>query len=816
MKFTEKWLKKHLKYDQSFDVICSKMTSIGFEVKDVIDESHHMKNFIISEIISVKKHPNAEKLSICEVFDGTNKLQIVCGAPNVRVGIKVILAPTGTVMPSSKIVIKQAIIRGIESNGMLCSEDEICLPLKYKDHILKTNYDDIVELPDIAKIGSRLSDFLYIDDIVVDIAITPNRRQDSSSVYGIARNLYASGIGDFTMQNSDTTVSSQSIDQRKIKIFLDESDNCKLFQLQIITNINQKIFNSNMYNEIESLLTSVGHLHKNPLVNLSNFYMFDLGRPNHIYDADKIDGDIFIRNSFEGEKFTPISMREISLPSGLLVIADNSKVLSLAGVIGGELSKVDSSTTNIAVEVANFTPEAVMNSGRTTDIFSESRFRFEGRIDQTNNEDFIRILTSSIVECFGGNLVQLSVVNGKQEKYNTHIVFNPILLKNLANYTISHHDAYCVLKKLGFSIDIKNDDEWILKIPSWRLAEVRTEYDIVEEIIRIYGFEHIKRIDSSKQLELLKIASQNRSYNMHQIIVETLLARGMDEVINWSFISEDEANTFFLSDSISIENPITNYYVIMRKTMLVGLVKILEKNSTRGVNSFSIFESGHVYDKATNQYQIPCISGLRTGYRNTHNIHKDNRQWDFYDVRDDVLIALENISNRQLNLDIQPKAPQYYHPTRSASIILGDKILAYCGELNPLLAPNKKLISTPIYMFEIFENNLPKLKNKITKSSFYPSQYQAIERDLAFVVNKDIVSNELLKVISRDKNILVRDINIFDVYQGEQLANTKKSIAIRIKLQSDEKTLTDSEINSVIDHIINLICTKFDAIIRDR
>lgn len=849
MKITEQWLKRHLVYDIPLPVICEKLTLLGFEVEEVYNEYDKFGEFVIAEIKTIQKHPNADRLHVCEVYDGVHVLQIVCGAQNIRCGMKVTLAHIGAILPSNGIKIQHTLIRGIESYGMLCSLDE--LGLTEAHHFISTA-NGIAEVPEYGVVGETLAKFLGYGDTIIDIAITPNRRQDGSSVYGIARDLYAAGIGNLVNpaeslidhrsrhiskllhetkktkddtadivphDNNKCTYSAECGNSRSIDVEILAHSSCYMFQLQVIHNIDQECAINNIsYCEIKKLLELTNHVHNNPLVNISNFLMFDYGRPNHIYDADKICGKVSVRYSVKGEVFTPIGMDQITLPEGILIITDKEKVLAIAGIIGGELSKVSSETVNIAVEVANFAQDAVIHAGRMVGIQTESRFRFEGRVDSGNDMEFKDMLCHAILSCCGGVCGICTCAHGDQALHTEHVIYDPRILQTFAGYILSDEDSITILKRLGFIINTKSYDEWVIKVPSWRLGNITTQYSIVEEIIRIHGIEHIQDIQSQTMDDIVVSANYmiKQHHNIHNVIVETLLARGMDEVIGWSFISAKQCEDFGLTDVVHILNPIVKDFAIMRSSLVPGLLQVVEKNCARGIKAFCIFEGGNLYKhQQATICQTQCFAGLRTGKINTHNIHKDNREWDFYDVRDDVLKVMQNIGVNVDEIDIEHTAPGYYHPARCATFVLNGNIIGYCGELHPTLALDKKYIITPICVFEVLDYcNDAKCSSK-RKSQYQPSPYQAIERDLAFVVDCNVMAGNLRKTVQEINCELIKDVQLFDVYIGPQLEEGKKSIAIRITLQSCVKTLTESDILHVIDCILDVMHRKFGAFVRN-
>lgn len=826
MKFTEQWLRRHLDYDCQLSVVCEKLGMIGFEVERVVDESSRFENFVVATVVNVHAHPNATKLSVCDVFDGTRMLQIVCGAKNIRAGLKVILALVGALIPSNGVTIQKATIRGVESEGMLCSEGELELPDFCKKYVVNSGENGIIELLVDSTVGLKFVELCCMNDFVVDVSITPNRRQDGASVYGIARDLCAAGIG--TLNVNAREVSRTSTDDvflhcnklvktAPIKVRIEEAGLCASFRLHTVHDVSSEYaINLDSYHEMERVLELTGHKHENVLVNISNFFMFDTGHPNHIYDADKICGEVKVRKSISNEKFTPIGMHEICLPAGVLVVADEEKIIAIAGVIGGESSKVTDSTKTVAIELANFAPEAVVHSTRITGIHTDSSFRFEGRVDHGAEDELASALVGNVLKCCGGSVGPATLVHGKGFAYCERIDCDPSLLRTFANSDISSDEGIEILGRLGFVVECKRDGRWAVTVPSWKHGGVTTQYGVIEEIIRIAGMHRVKSdvciVPSIKKLAKLVDINRGR----HSVIVETMIMRGMDEVTNWSFISRKLSDVWKLGNAIEIDNPITQDFGVMRTTILPGLLQVIMKNSVRGIRDFCIFESGYVYGNEFQLRQRSCIAGMRTGWVNVHNIHKDNRSWDFYDVRDDMLCALRNIGVGINDIDIKPVAAGYYHPNRCATIVLDGVEVGYCGELHPELKIDKKYVPTQIYAFELFEDYVFNTKSKVVKTAFRASQYQMVERDLACLIAYDVAAMDVCKLISGLGIELIRDVRLFDVYSDPAFGRDKKSVAVRITMQSFTKTLTEVDVNDVMSNVVDAVKLRFGAIMRDK
>jgi phenylalanyl-tRNA synthetase beta chain len=780
MKFTLAWLKRHLKTNKTAQEIVDALNAIGFEVESTKDFKAIYEPFIIAEILATTPHPNAEKLRVCQVFNGQQELQIVCGAPNARAGIKVILAPVGAYIPGSGITIKQSQIRGIESCGMLCSGTEL---------LISSDDEGIVELASDAVVGTKFYEHANLADFFIEISVTPNRG-DATSVYGLARDLAAKGMGELIPMQ----LLPNNGPKHGFKVINNAPEHCFEFIATPICGID----NSQANSEYVSLLKLIGSSQKTPCVDLSNFSMFDYGRPNHIYDLDKIKGDLEIRESLEGETFIPINGEAIKLSAGLLVIADHEKICCLAGVMGGELSKVDENTKNILVEVANFSAEAVTNSGRKLNIHSDSRYRFERRVDGSITSQFMNLLTNRLISTVGGTLYGQIVANGTMPTFTKQISWEPSYFASLAGIELAAEEQYSILKALGFAV---NDHQ--ITIPPHRYGDIERKQDIVEEILRIYGFD---KLPSQSLTFTPKITPPHKA----SLIRNRLLGSGLYELISWSFYSESTAKLFGFTNSIKIDNPISLELSQMRQSLIATLIEPVIYNHNRSEESLAFFELGKVYKK---DGETNCIAGLRFGNYAAKTPHNNLRGVNFYDLKADAFAVISALEFDPFKLQYSREVPSYYHPGKSMALRLGKNLIGYIGEIHPEILGKLKL-KAPCAAFEIFYDNLPEPKFKNARPKFMPSQYQSAERDFAFILDQSIESFELIKAVRALDQKLIEGAFIFDSYAGKNIESGKKSLALRVVMRSSEKTLTDEEINQLADKITTLAASKFNASLR--
>lgn len=788
MKFTLAWLKKYLKTEASVVEITNTLTNLGLEVEEVTDKAKIYQSFKVAEIVEAEKHPDAERLKICKVNTGKEILQIVCGAPNARAGIKVVLAPIGTKIPVNGMEIKASKIRGVESSGMLCSAEELGL---------NGDGEGILELANDAMVGQKFAEFAGLDEVIFHIGLTPNRG-DAASVYGIARDLSATDLGKLALIQGDN-FTKENIES-KIKVSIEDKSGCYEFLGRYIAGVK----NLPHAGDITKTLQLIGSGSKTALVDISNYTMLEFGRPNHMYDADKIRGNIRVRKAKNKEKFIPLGGEEVLLDEDVLVVADDEKILAVAGVIGGELSKVDENTKNIFIEVANFNPIEVARAGRKLNINTDARYRFERRVDAGISEFFINYLTEKVLTNCGGEASYLVKAYGEQPEHISEIEFSTGIINKVAGFEIAEDEVYKILKKLGFEIT-----ENKVKVPTHRRGDIVSEVDLVEEVLRVYGFENIPTHDISiKASELFNPKQEKESK-----ISERLRLKNLDEVISWSFMNEQTAQSFGFTNLIMLENPISSELSVMRPTIMANLLGFAAKNQARGFNDFGLFEKGNIFKKEYKDLQATCISGIRVGNTGAKSVHKGERKVDFYDAKSDVFAICSEAFLNPENLILTKDVPQYYHPHRSAAFKLGNKLIAFAGEIHPDILKSFD-IKENVIGFEVFLENMPKTNPKNTKSKLELSDLQVVNRDFAFIVDKDIEAQSILKVIKSVNKALIENVSIFDVYSGKGVEEGKKSIALSIRIQPKERTLLDEEIDKICTDIVNEASFKCGAILR--
>ena len=790
MKFTLSWLKQFLDTDANLDTITSTLTHIGLEVEEVIDQSKDLASFEVAEIIDTKPHPDANKLQICSVQTKSEILQIICGAPNARQGIKVVLAPIGSVIPNGDFKIKQQKIRGQDSFGMLCSADE-----------LKIGHDSdgIIELDNDATIGESFVRYAGLDDPVIHINVTPNRA-DALGVYGIARDLAAAKIG--TLKDIETSVISENFDSSiKVKSI---TQDCPLFAIRELKNIK----NCESPRWLQKLLTSIGISSISAIVDITNYICFTFGQPMHAYDAQKFYGNIVIDNNSTDIEFLALDEKEYKLINNDIVVKDNKNILCLAGIIGGKSSACSSNTTNIILEAAIFGANQVAKTSQRLGINTDSKHRFERHVDPCFTLNALDLATNLIKEICGSDSTYISAVNLDKlgEINRRNINFNINFLHSYAGIHLTQETIINILTSLCYVCKSLSDQEIDITVPSFR-NDVSSKEDIVEEILRIYGYDNIPEIRfAGQKFQSLLTEEQNRISSMKRI----LAAKGYHEVVTWSFMDSKKAKLFNkIYDELRLLNPISSDLDYMRPSIIPNLLSAAKRNINRSMKDLSLFEIGCVFKK-DQEYQF--ASGIRTGLNIAKNCHETSREYDVFDIKSDIShICGLDISKFKINTD---NVPSYYHPSRSATLMLGKNIIGYFGQIHPMILKEFD-IEQNVVAFEINVMNIPFSRIKHGKRGEYiASDYQLIERDYAFIIDKEHPVGDMIQYIYNVDKSRIKSVNIFDIYEGDKIEESKKSIALSVIIQDNNKTLNQDEITKIHETIINGIEKQFGASLR--
>jgi len=796
MKFTLSWLKTYLDTDVDLFTISETLTAIGLEVEEVIDPTEDLKPFVIAKIEKTEQHPNADKLRVCTVNNGNEIIQVVCGAPNAKAGLIGAFAPSGCTIPTNGLKLKPSNIRGVDSNGMMCSERELGLG---DDH------DGIIELPSDAPIGASFADYANLNDPTIEIAITPNH-QDALGVYGIARDLAAAGIG--TLIKPDISKISGNF-KSPITINIEDKNACPVFAGRYIRGVK----NGPSPEWMQRRLISLGMKPISALVDITNFMTHDYGRPLHVFDADNIAGNLKVRLSKSGEKLLALDEKEYVFDDQVCVISDNKAINSIGGVMGGAGSGTYDETKNVFLECAWFDPIGTAMTGRKLGIESDARYRFERGVDPSTVLDGIEIATRLILDMCGGQPSEVEV-SGKVPVISKTIIMRPERVKELGGINISKAEVIDILKRLGFKVT-DNDKTLEVTSPSWR-CDIDREPDLVEEVLRIYGYNKIvgEPLPASSRDIVAGLSPMQKRIRMAK---RRAAVCGLREVITWSFISSSQAMLFAdPKPELILDNPVSSDLNSMRPNLLPNLITAAGRNSDRGIKSVALFEAGNQFysDKIDGQNFV--IAGIRRGQKNERHWQKNSEDINVYDAKADAISILNAIGVKADNAQVVAEAPAWYHPGRSGVIRLGPKnIMAYFGEIHPNIL--KKLdVKGPLVGFEIMLGNIPLPRSKLgnSRGSLKSSDFQSVERDFAFVVSKDLAAEQLVKVISSVDKKLIDSVNVFDVYEGAGIDDGKKSIAVNVRLQPFNKTMTDDEIEEFRQDVISIVIKKTGGTLR--
>ena len=801
MKFTIGWLKEHLDTKYNDNKIIEKLTDVGLEVESFENVSSELDSFKIAKIINTEQHPNADRLKVCDVDIGqSDTVRVVCGAPNAKKNLLTVYAGPGSIIPKNKMKLSISKIRGVTSYGMLCSESELNL---------SNESEGITELKKDKYFNQIGQNFFKNSSVkVVDLSITPNR-PDCLGVRGVARDLAAAGVGKLK-KISNKKIKKDGSHNFKVSITRDKNQGCTIFGSCLIKGVKNKESPKWLKDKIESL----GQKSISAIVDITNYVMFDLNRPLHAYDADKIDKEIIVRNSKKGETFEALDNKKYKLEDDMCVISDKSGVLGLGGIIGGTRTGTEFDTKNILLESAYFNPRSVRRTSKLLHLDTDAKFRFERGIDPESIETGLTKAAQLITDICGGKISKFDIQKLEKAKKNK-INFKLSLFEKIAGFKIKDKDIERILINLGFEVKNKKK-ELELKIPTWR-PDITQPIDIVEEIVRIKGYSNIGIFEPEK------IRSQdtlNKQQKLFHFLQRSVASKGYYETVTWSF-TDSKLNQLFKENykEIKIVNPISSDLDVLRNSIFPNLIFYLKKNLDRGFKDISLFEIGPIFIGNQPGQQLTVVGAIKSGKMSRLNWNEKDRLVDVFDAKKDAIQTLQEAGYDKDNFFIREKSPSYYHPGKSGSIYLDkDDIepVAYFGEIHPNIIRKLDIKTEALVKFEIYLDNLKenKLKLKDRKSNFEYSDFQKSERDYAFVVDKKINAQDLIQlIISIDKD-LIKSVKVFDVYEGENIPKDKKSIALNVTIQSSEKTLNDNDLEKINNQIILMVESKTGAKIR--
>lgn len=813
MKFSLTWLKDHLETDATVAEIATKLNAIGIEVEGIEDPAQRLAGFMVAKVLTAEKHPDADKLQVLTVDTGSdNVLQVVCGAPNARAGMKGVLGQPGAVVPSNGMELRKSAIRGVQSNGMMCSVREL---------ELGDEHDGIIELPDDATVGASFADYQGSSP-VFDVAITPNR-PDCMGVYGIARDLAAAGMG--TLKPIAMPEFAQS-GECAVEIRTDDAEGCPAFYGRTIRGVN----NGTSPDWLQQRLASAGQKPISLIVDLTNYLMFAFGRPAHAYDLTKLSGPVVARRATDGEQVVALNDKTYTLDGSMTVIADDAGVHDIAGIMGGTHSGVSDATTDVLLEIAYFDPPRIGATGRKLGLASDARTRFERGVDPAFLDDGLTLLTGLIVELAGGEASE-AVHAGAPPSEPKTIAFEPALTQRLGGVSISDDDQHAILSALDFEVQ-SDGARWQVTVPL-RRHDIDGPADLVEEVVRIHGMDNVASV-ALPRVDGVARPTASHEQKQERRVRRAAAARGLNEAITWSFLPSAEAEHFALRQAQSqperelwlLDNPISEDMKAMRPSLIPGLLSAAKRNADRGAATSRLFEVGRRYfrkedgssdekatlgivlagDKSARDWAARTNGGKATGF-------------DAFDAKAEALALLGDagapVDKLQVLAEDGGGAGEQFHPGQSGTLRLGPKnVLARFGALHPKTLAAFDM-NGPVVAAEIFLDAIPMKKGAVgfARTPYDPPALQSVMRDFAFLVPVDLPAGDLLRMVRAADKVSIVDARIFDVFAGQGVPEGRKSIALEVTLQPGEKSFTDAELKAISDRIV-ASAQKLDAELR--
>jgi phenylalanyl-tRNA synthetase beta chain len=789
MKFTLSWLKDHLETDATLDEVVEKLTAVGLEVEGVVDRAADLKDFTVCHVIEAVQHPDADRLRVCKVDTGKETVQVVCGAPNARTGMIGVFARSGLTVPGTGLLLKPSKIRGVESNGMLVSEREMGL---------SDEHDGIMEMAADAPLGAPFAPLLGLDDPMIEIAITPNR-QECLGVFGIARDLAAAGLG--TLKQPDHSGPDGTFKSPIGVRFTFEdpatADACPVFHGVYIRGVK----NGPSPKWLQEKLLAIGLRPISTLVDITNYVTYDLGRPLHVFDADLVQGDIQVRLGRAGEKFEALDGEAYEMSGEECVIADDSGAHGFGGVMGGQSNGASFETTNVFFESAWFDTVRTARTGRRHGIDSDARYRFERGVDPESVAWGIRVAARLVTDLCGGEASEI-VTCGDIPDITKTVTLRRSRVAALGGVDVPETDIIRILTALGY--EVSGSGEAIqAKVPSWRI-DVDGEADLVEDVVRIYGYDKIVSAPLPRLAEVAKPSLTAAQRNL-RTVRRVLAGKGMVEAVTWSFLPRAQAELFGGgAEEMLLSNPISSDLDCMRPSILPNLIAAAGRNADRGIPDVALFEAGPQYRDTSRTGQDIVAAGIRRGQIGTRHWAGGNRPVDAFDAKADAQTALASIGVDANKAQVASGAPHWFHPGRSGVLRLGPKnVLAHFGEIHPAVLDAMD-VKGPLCGFEVFMDRvpLPKAGKKATRPPLNVSDYPAVSRDFAFVVDAGVPVADIVRAAQGADRNLIERIDIFDIYEGDRIGEGRKSVAIGVRMQPVDKTLTDEEIEAVATKIV--------------
>ncbi|WP_298674278.1 phenylalanine--tRNA ligase subunit beta [uncultured Sphingomonas sp.] len=794
MKFTLGWLKEHLDTNASLDAIVEGLTRIGLEVEGVDNPGEKLAAFRVAKVLTAERHPQADKLQVLSVDAGDGPLQVVCGAPNARAGLIGVFGMPGAVVPANGMVLKVAAIRGVESNGMMCSTREL---------ELGDEHDGIIELPADAPVGTPYPAYAGLDDPVIDVAITPNR-QDCMGVRGIARDLAAAGLG--TLRPLAQVYRTDRIapvagDGPAPDVRTDDREGCPAFYAQAVSGVTNGAAPAWMRQK----LTAIGQKPISVLVDITNFVSVDLGRPLHVYDRAKLSGALIARKARDGETVLALNGKTYTLDATMTVIADDKHVHDIGGIMGGEDSGVSDATTDVLIECAYFDPDHIARTGQKLALTSDARQRFERGVDPAFLDDGLAIATRLVVEHCGGTPSAITRA-GEAPLGTRSYAYDPARAETLGGLAVAPERQRAILESLGFTVTA----DWQVTPPTWR-RDVDGAADLVEEVIRIEGIDNVPSVPLAR-LPGVARPTATPEQKLERRVRRAAAARGLDEAVTWSFLSEKEAAVFG-GGAWTLANPISEDLKVMRPSLLPGLLSAAARNAKRGAGSIRLFEIGRRYLADAERATLGLVLA---GDRRARGWREGKAAaFDAFDAKAEALALLAAAGAPVENLQVFGDAGEAWHPGQSGTLRLGPKtVLAAFGMLHPRTVDAFDLDGA-VAAVELYLDALPAKRggNGFMRPAYAPPALQPVRRDFAFLVPEEVTADALTRAAKGADKAAIVSARVFDVFTGTGVEPGRKSVALEVVLQPGEKSFTDAELKAIADKVV-AAAVKQGAVLR--
>jgi phenylalanyl-tRNA synthetase beta chain len=791
MKLTLSWLKKHLNTKAKLNEVTEGLTNIGLEVEEIIKPDDNLKLFKVAKILKAEKHPNADKLKVCDVDIGGQVVNIVCGASNARKNLLTVYAPPGAIIPKNAMKLVVAKIRGVESRGMLCSESELGI---------SDESEGIIELKN-KKVGESF--FQSNDEETIDISITPNR-SDCLGIKGIARDLCAYGLGKIIKKKK---LKLKINSKKKIDVKIEKNSGCEAFGSLYIESVKNCESPSWLKKDLESL----GLKPISAIVDVTNYAMFDLNRPMHAYDADKIDKKIIVRSANKNEVFDALDDKQYKVTEGSCLVTDESKILGLGGIIGGKSSSINFDTKNVVLEAAAFDSAQIAKTSKELNIITDAKFRFERGVDLNSVQEGLELAAKLITEICGGKISKINIA-GKIKTEKKKIIFNTSNFEKLVGFSVSTKECEKILRNLGFNFKTKKNII-TLEVPSWR-PDISQEADIIEEILRIKGLDNVQSVKPDSNFSKPTLTYNQKLFHLTQ---RSFASQGFMETVSWSF-TDGKYNQLFGKKNVKITNPISSDLDTLRSSNFVNLLNQSKSNIDRSINNFSLFEIGPVFQEDLNQATV--ASGVMIGKKVSSSWIQQDKSFDIYDAKEKLFYILSDLGLSIDRLYIKKSNQKFYHPGQSGDVFIGNNkgpLVGSFGSIHPLVINKMNIEKVKPIGLEVYIDNFiePKKLNRISKKQLEKSSFQNVERDFAFIFDDKIQAQNLILEVKKIDQKFIKSLDIFDVYVGEKVGQGKKSIAMKVVFEPYDKTLTEKEIEELSNKIIESV-SSLGGIIRSQ